>query len=215
MFRAASDDDIEAYSGCTHAQPTERTTTLWGLSCKIDSRIWVNFTRSGLRLGSRHQEPPHTVVSRNLATVIVRSVLPGLRRRRTGLLPSGPKSSFCESLFKKKNILISWFYFTHFQNLLCCSLTSQFLCIYVDVCACARMCGCLFCTPDILESHPLIAAHLFSDQWLICSLYHQKIHWVFTFFHISHSFPMSAIFDSEEIKCDYLFESFNISESCP
>ncbi len=61
---------------------------------KIDSRIWVNFTRNGLRLGSRHEEPPHTDVSRNLATVVVRDVLPGLRRRRTGLLPSGPKSSF-------------------------------------------------------------------------------------------------------------------------
>ncbi len=89
------------------AQPTERTTALWGLSSKIDSRIWVNFTRNGLRLGSRHQEPPHTDVSRNLATVVVflllshswttdnvRGVLPGLRRRRTGLLSSGPKSSF-------------------------------------------------------------------------------------------------------------------------
>ncbi len=32
--------------------------------------------------------------SRNLATVVVRGVLPGLRRRRTGLLPSGLKSSF-------------------------------------------------------------------------------------------------------------------------
>ncbi len=66
----------------------------------------MNFTRNGLRLGSRHQEPPHTDVSRNLATVVVflllshfwttdnfRGVLPGLRRR-TGLLPSGPKSSF-------------------------------------------------------------------------------------------------------------------------
>ncbi len=29
---------------------TERTTALWGLS------TWVNFTRNGLRLGSRHQE---------------------------------------------------------------------------------------------------------------------------------------------------------------
>ncbi len=87
------------------AQPTERTAALWGLPSKIDSRIWVNFTRNGLRLGSRHQEPPHTDVSRNLATVFlllshswttdnVRGVLPGLRRRRTGLLPSGPKSSF-------------------------------------------------------------------------------------------------------------------------
>ncbi len=61
---------------------------------KIDSRIWVTFTRNGLRLGSRHQEPPHTDVSRNLATVVVRGVLPGRRRRRTGLLPSGPKSHF-------------------------------------------------------------------------------------------------------------------------
>ncbi len=72
----------------------KRTAALWGLSSKIDSRIWVNFTRNGLRLGSRLQEPPHTDVSRNLATVVVRGVLPGLRRRRTGLLPSGPKSSF-------------------------------------------------------------------------------------------------------------------------
>ncbi len=31
------------------AQPTERTTALWGLSSKINSRIWVNFTRNGLR----------------------------------------------------------------------------------------------------------------------------------------------------------------------
>ncbi len=89
------------------AQPTERTAALWRLSSKIDSRIWVNFTRNGLRLGSRHQEPPHTDVSRNLATVVVflllshswttnnvRGILPGLRRRRTGLLPSGPKSTF-------------------------------------------------------------------------------------------------------------------------
>ncbi len=76
------------------AQPTERTAALWGISTKIDSRIWVNFTRNGLRLWSRHQEPPHTDVSTNLATVVIRGVLPGLRRRRTGLLPSGPKSSF-------------------------------------------------------------------------------------------------------------------------
>ncbi len=54
----------------------------------------MNFTRNGLRLGSRHQEPTHNDVSRNLATVVISGVLPGLRRRRTGLLPSGPKSSF-------------------------------------------------------------------------------------------------------------------------
>ncbi len=63
---------------------------------KFDSRIWVNFTRNGLRLGSRHQEPPHTDVSRNLATVVVRGILPGLRRRRTGLLPRGPNVLFSD-----------------------------------------------------------------------------------------------------------------------
>ncbi len=52
------------------------------------------FTRNGLRLGSRDQGPPHTDVSRNLFTVVARGVLPGLSRRRTGLLPSGSKSSF-------------------------------------------------------------------------------------------------------------------------
>ncbi len=57
-------------------------------------RVVKQNTRNGLRLGSRHQESPHTDVSRNLATVVVRSILPGLRRRRTGLLPSGPKSFF-------------------------------------------------------------------------------------------------------------------------
>ncbi len=35
----------------------------------------------------------HRDLSRNLATVVVRGVLPGLRRR-TGLLSSGPKPSF-------------------------------------------------------------------------------------------------------------------------
>ncbi len=54
----------------------------------------MKFTRNGLRLGSRHQESPHKNMSRNMATVVVRGVLPGLWRRRTGLLPSGPKSSF-------------------------------------------------------------------------------------------------------------------------
>ncbi len=43
------------------AQPTERTAALWG----IDSRIWVNFTRNGLRLGSRHQEH-HTQTCRGI-----------------------------------------------------------------------------------------------------------------------------------------------------
>ncbi len=57
-------------------------------------RTWLNFTRNGLRLGSRYQEPPHTDVLRNLASVVVRGILLGLRRQRTGMLHSGPKSSF-------------------------------------------------------------------------------------------------------------------------
>ncbi len=43
--------------------------------------------------GVKTSRAPHTDVSRNLATVVFRGVLPG-QRRRTGLLPSGPKSSF-------------------------------------------------------------------------------------------------------------------------
>ncbi len=62
--------------------------------CQAKSIQEFDFTRNGLRLRSRHQEPPHTDVSMNLATVVVRGILPGLRRRRTGLLPSGQKSSF-------------------------------------------------------------------------------------------------------------------------
>ncbi len=75
------------------AQPTERTAALWGLSSKIDSRICVNFTRNGLRLGSRHQEH-HTQTCRGIWLQLMSEALPGIRRRRTGLLPSGPKSSF-------------------------------------------------------------------------------------------------------------------------
>ncbi len=44
--------------------------------------------------GVKASRAPHTDVSRILATIVIRGVLPGLRRRRTGLLPSGPKTSF-------------------------------------------------------------------------------------------------------------------------
>ncbi len=73
-----------------HNQPREQKPYE---DCQAKSIQEFDFTRNGLRLRSRHQEPPHTDVSMNLATVVVRGVLPGLRRR-TGLLPSGPKSSF-------------------------------------------------------------------------------------------------------------------------
>ncbi len=47
------------------------------------------WTEAGVKAS---RAPKHRHV--NLATVVVRGVLPGLRRRRTGLLPSGPKSSY-------------------------------------------------------------------------------------------------------------------------
>ncbi len=79
-----------------YAQPTERTTALWGLSSKMLNwfknlgKIHIEWTEAGVKAS----RAPHTDVSRNLATVVFRGVLPGLRRRRTGLLPCGPKSSF-------------------------------------------------------------------------------------------------------------------------
>ncbi len=54
------------------------------------SELHKEWTEAGVKAS----RAPHTDVSMNLATVVVRGVLPGLRRRRTGLLPSGPKSSF-------------------------------------------------------------------------------------------------------------------------
>ncbi len=54
------------------------------------SKIHKEWTEAGVK-SSRE---PHTDVSMNLATVVVRGVLPRLRRRRTELVPSGPKSSF-------------------------------------------------------------------------------------------------------------------------
>uniref|UniRef100_A0AAQ4RR26 Tc1-like transposase DDE domain-containing protein n=1 Tax=Gasterosteus aculeatus aculeatus TaxID=481459 RepID=A0AAQ4RR26_GASAC len=83
-------------------------TVAWrGLSGKGHSNVWGSFTRSGLSLELLHQEPPHTdgswtsasnvaflLSSRSGTTNNVRSVLPGLKTKITGLLLSGPKSSF-------------------------------------------------------------------------------------------------------------------------
>ncbi len=44
--------------------------------------------------GVKASRAPHTDVSRKLATVVYGGVSPGLRRRRTVLLPSRSKSSF-------------------------------------------------------------------------------------------------------------------------
>ncbi len=79
------------------SQATEMTASLRILSSKADSNTCESFTRSGLKLESVHQESPRSDVFRKRATWTrdnVRSVLPGLWRKRTGLLLSGPKSSF-------------------------------------------------------------------------------------------------------------------------
>ncbi len=75
------------------------TTSLRILSSKADSNTWESFTRSELKLEcikSHHTQAssgkglPSHLWNRN----IVRSILPGLRRKITWLLLSGPKSSF-------------------------------------------------------------------------------------------------------------------------
>ncbi len=82
------------------AKATGMTASLRILSSKADSNTWESFTRSGLKLSqcikSHHAQtssgkglPSHFWTRDN-----VRSVLPGLWRKRTGLLLSGPKSSF-------------------------------------------------------------------------------------------------------------------------
>ncbi len=78
----------------------KRCTTNWE-NCSLMRIVKQNRFKN---LGELHKEwteagvkasrAPHTDVSRNLATVVIRGVLPGLSRRRTGLLPSGTKSSF-------------------------------------------------------------------------------------------------------------------------
>ncbi len=73
------------------AQATGMTASLRTLSSKADSNTWENFTKSELKLESVHQESPRSDVwNRN----IVRGILPGLKRKRAGLLLSGRKSSF-------------------------------------------------------------------------------------------------------------------------
>ncbi len=82
------------------AQATGMTTSLRILSSKADSNTWESFTNSELKLESVHQESPRSDIFRKRATkpllnrINVRRILPGLRRKITGLLLSGPKSSF-------------------------------------------------------------------------------------------------------------------------
>ncbi len=80
------------------AQATGMSASLRILSSKADSNTWESFTRSELKLESVHQESPRSdVLRKGLPSHfwnrnIIRSILPGLRRKKTGLLLSGPKS---------------------------------------------------------------------------------------------------------------------------
>ncbi len=84
-------------SGRKRCTTNRENRSLWGLSRKIDSRVWVNFTRNGLRLGSRHQEH-HTQTCRGIIQLSSETSYLA-KRRRTGLLPGGPKSFSDESKF--------------------------------------------------------------------------------------------------------------------
>ncbi len=86
--------------GGTCAQATGMTARLRILSSKANSNTWrasqgVNWSRSQC-IKSLHAQTssgkglPNNFWNKN----IVRSILPGLRRKRSGLLLSGPKSSF-------------------------------------------------------------------------------------------------------------------------
>ncbi len=101
------------------AQPTERTAALWGLSSKIDSRIWVKFTRNGLRLGSRHQE--HHTQTCQATVPLVNPLLNHRQRQRRLTWPANspdlnPRESmrYCtytvnEHTFQKANIHLKCF----------------------------------------------------------------------------------------------------------
>ncbi len=86
---------------CTSNRDNRTWRGLWN---KTNSKMWGRFTKSGLQLESVLQEPLRTdacktwvsavaflVSSHSWTTDSVRSVSPGLKTKRTGLLLSGPK----------------------------------------------------------------------------------------------------------------------------
>ncbi len=66
------------------------------LSSKADSNTCESFTRSGLKLESVHQESPCSDIFRKRATnpLLKQKHLTWAKEKKTGLLLSGPKSSF-------------------------------------------------------------------------------------------------------------------------
>ncbi len=57
------------------AQPTERTTALWGLSSKIDSRIWVNLRITGLVFRSARFATYFTILSVKFEPLCIRPIM--------------------------------------------------------------------------------------------------------------------------------------------
>ncbi len=86
------------------------TASLRILSSKADSNTWESFTRSELKLESVHQESPRSDIFRKRATKPLlkqkhrQKHLTWAKEKRTGLLLSGPKSSFQI----KVNLLFIW-----------------------------------------------------------------------------------------------------------
>ncbi len=77
------------------AQATGITASLRILSSKADLNMWESFTRSELKLESVHQESPRSDIFRKRATKpLLKQKHRRLRRKWTGLLLSGRKSSF-------------------------------------------------------------------------------------------------------------------------
>ncbi len=83
------------------AQATGMTVSLRILSIKADSNTWESFTRSDLKLESVHQESPRSDIFRKRATKTLlkqkhrqKHLTWAKEKNKTGLLLSGPKSSF-------------------------------------------------------------------------------------------------------------------------
>ncbi len=107
------------YQSILNAKLTGRSAVSKHIKCKVDwkeccikayyMQSWLegvlyqsilNAKLTELKLESMHQESPHSDIFRKRATShfwnrnVIRSILPGLQRKTTGLLLSGPKSSF-------------------------------------------------------------------------------------------------------------------------
>ncbi len=96
--RSAVSKHIKCKVDWKEAQATGMTASLRILSSKADTNTWESFTRSELKLESLHQESPRSDIFRKRATKPLlkhrQKHLTWTKRNRTGLLLSGPKSSF-------------------------------------------------------------------------------------------------------------------------